>query len=311
MSPAVLECGRMTLHVQASHLRFRMLGALMAVVLAGCTGSGSTTGATSSSTPIATAAPVVSTQPSVSPTVSGPVGVAVLGHSGATGFNSDPDHPGEDAEANSWATGTNPEVQSIYLRTLAADSNVQGHATNLAIHGTDVNGLIRQATDLVSRTPAPRLILVMTVDNDIRCDGTDSANFDQYKAKLTQALQMLATGLPDSQIFVVSQVGTVKAWDKVVFALDPDALSGDGPCDTVDATTGKIVPAREAYLQGLADHYWSIVTTVCGQFPTCRTDGNVLGQLDIVAADLSSDNSHLSIAGLAKVAAAEWAALNH
>jgi hypothetical protein len=39
-----------------------------------------------------------------------PNAIAVLGHSGATGFDSDPAHPGEDTTANSWATGDNPST---------------------------------------------------------------------------------------------------------------------------------------------------------------------------------------------------------
>ncbi len=36
----------------------------------------------------------------------------MIGHSGATGYDSDPTRPGVDVTANSWATGTNPSVDS-------------------------------------------------------------------------------------------------------------------------------------------------------------------------------------------------------
>jgi hypothetical protein len=56
----------------------------------------------------------------------------VLGHSGATGENSDPSKPRVEVRANSWATGTNPVVKSLYLRILAKNTAIQSHAVNLA-----------------------------------------------------------------------------------------------------------------------------------------------------------------------------------
>lgn len=45
--------------------------------------------------------------------------IAVLGHSGATGGEtSDAPLPGIEVRENSWPTGTNPVVNSLYLRIL-------------------------------------------------------------------------------------------------------------------------------------------------------------------------------------------------
>ena len=88
-------------------------------------GSGATT---SPPTPVAAA-----------PSSKYPNAIAVLGHSGATGYDSDPKRPRVDAEENSWATGDNPAVDSIYLRLLALNPAVRGHNTNLAVDGTGVD----------------------------------------------------------------------------------------------------------------------------------------------------------------------------
>lgn len=239
-----------------------------------------------------------------------PVGVAVIGHSGATGYDSDPDRPGEDVKANSWATGTNPQVQSIFLRMLATNPSLEGHATNLAKSGSNVTSLIGQAAQLVERTPKPQLVLIQTIDNDQKCDGTDAANYEPYRAKLTEVLDTLAKGLPKAQIFIVSQWADVKTYDRVVFAIDPNHIAGDGPCDTVNPQTMKIDPAKEAYLQGLVDDYWKIVTDVCKLHPTCRTDGGAMKHFDLKPEDMTSDHNHLSVAGHAKMAAMEWTVLN-
>lgn len=240
---------------------------------------------------------------------SAPVGVAVIGHSGATGYDSDPTQPGQDVLENSWATGTNPEVESIFLHLLADDPGLAGHATNLAIDGSNVVSLSQQATELVGRTPLPQVVLVQSIDNDMRCDGTDAANYEPYWLHLLDVLDILTQGAPESQIFFVSQWATVETYDRVVFSLDPDHLTGGGPCDTVNPETGQIDPAKEASLQGLVNDYWTIVTDVCGNYPTCRTDGGAMQGMDLAPEDLSADLNHLSVAGHAKMAAIEFEAL--
>lgn len=115
---------------------------LLSVLLAAC-GSGSanqsitpatpSVPASSSALPSAASPSAAATPSAVAPSASsasetGPGGIVVIGHSGATGYNSNLSHPGEDFKANSWATGSNPDVDSIYLRSLATDPTVEGKA---------------------------------------------------------------------------------------------------------------------------------------------------------------------------------------
>ncbi len=67
--------------------------------------------------------------------------------SGATGEDSDPKQPGVQVRENSWATGTNPAVKSLYLRLLAVNPKIEGHNFNLAQGGADVRKLYNQADD--------------------------------------------------------------------------------------------------------------------------------------------------------------------
>jgi hypothetical protein len=250
--------------------------------------------------------------PSESATPSGPsepIGIAVIGHSGATGYDSSPVQSGVDVGTNSWATGTNPEVHSIYLRMLATDPAIEGHNANLAISGSDVESLLNQATTLAGRDPAPALVFIETMDNDIRCDGTDEENFDHYRSTLDEVIDTLESGIPDVETFIVSHWGTVAAYDRAVFEISPAHLTGDGPCDTVDPATGEIVPSKEKYLQDLVDAYWGIVTEVCEEAANCRTDGGAMQDFEPTPEDFTPDLNHLSISGLAKKAAIEWGVL--
>ena len=81
----------------------------------------------------------------------------MLGHSGATGESSDPKKPLHyEARENSWATGTNPAVKSLYLRLLAVNPTIEGHNFNLAQGGADVRQLTSRRRLLCrSWAPAP------------------------------------------------------------------------------------------------------------------------------------------------------------
>ena len=76
----------------------------------------------------------------------GPVGVIAIGHSGLTGENSDPDRPFQRALENSWATGTNPEVNSVYLRLIEVRPETEGHVANTADGGAVAAKLASQAS---------------------------------------------------------------------------------------------------------------------------------------------------------------------
>src|SRR5205085_10016784 len=61
-----------------------------------------------------------------------PSSIAVLGTPTAAGWGAEAAHPFGDAPQDSWATGTNPTVKSIYSRILALNPAIKGHAVNLA-----------------------------------------------------------------------------------------------------------------------------------------------------------------------------------
>jgi hypothetical protein len=59
---------------------------------------------------------------------------------------------------------------------------VRGHNTNLAVDGTGVGELAGQADQALATTPLPELFLIQSVDNDMRCDGTDADNYAPFAA---------------------------------------------------------------------------------------------------------------------------------
>jgi lysophospholipase L1-like esterase len=239
-----------------------------------------------------------------------PNSIVVIGHSGATGYNSDPHSPGVDARGNSWATGSNPAVNSVYRRILARNPGIKGHNYNLAVDGSEVTDLQRQAREAVSLPTTPELVLVQTVDNDMHCDGTDPQNYKPYAAGLARTLAIIAKGAPDAHVFIVSIWATVRNYTNVIKNIPAERAdnTGNGPCDVFDQT-GKERPAGIASMEKIIDSYHKQIAVTCARFPNCRYDHGALYHMVIQRADLTPDSNHLSIRGQKKMAATAWSAL--
>ena len=266
------------------------------------------TSAPAKSTGVANSAEAAASADSASS--SWPDSIVVIGHSGATGFNSDSAKSGLDVRENSWATGTNPDVNSVYLRVLANNPAVAGHNFNLATDGATVDSLIGQARRALALVPLPELILIQTIDHDIKCDGTDPQNYQPFGDTLTEVLEVLATGAPNAKIFVVTQPGTV-ARNADATEANPSWVSnwqGDGPCDAFDPS-GQRADDKIAALQDITDHYFAVQAGRCAKFPNCSDDQGAWQRMTIDAADFTPDGNHPSIQGAAKRAAVTWTAL--
>jgi hypothetical protein len=241
-----------------------------------------------------------------------PDSIAVLGHSGATGENSDPSSPGLDVRANSWATGTNPEVDSVYLRILARHPAIADREVNLAEGGATVQRLVAQAREAVSLTPLPELFLIQIMDNDIVCPAA-ATDLQSFRSNLVTALGILMRGAPGSRVFVTSQFGSpgtfaasLSSAERTRFARQ--AGFGAGPCDFIDQT-GRIVPNRLARLDRVTHGYEAQLAAGCRRFTQCTYDGGAFGRVVDRRRYVSSDLNHFSIAGHAEAAAVAWAAM--
>jgi hypothetical protein len=242
-----------------------------------------------------------------------PSAVAVIGGTGTTGYGSDPAHPFQEARANSWATGTNAAVRSIYSRLLAVNPAVRGHAYNFGSHGVTVKDLPSQVHKALGRSTKPELVLVQIMENDIQCDGKDdAARFADYRATVTEALQTLAKGLPEARILAVSEWGTLDSYITSVSSLGLGARlthAGKGVCSIFAPGSGKVVPEHVAYIRRMDAGYDAAFKTACAAVAPCRYDGGAARRIVLKATDLSHRFDGLTIPGQAKLAAAEWRVL--
>ena len=99
-----------------------------------------------------------------------PNSIVALGHSVIAAYDSDPARPEVDSRANSWATGANPSVDSLYGRILGANPGIEDHNVNLAKDGANVTEVLSQARRAARlRGPLrPELVVVQVLDGDIR-----------------------------------------------------------------------------------------------------------------------------------------------
>jgi hypothetical protein len=238
------------------------------------------------------------------------VGLVAIGHSGMTGAGTDPEDPYADAKANSWAAGSNPAVDSVYLRLVAARPETEGHVSNRAVGGTPAAALVDQARVALDEVPAPELILIQTIDNDIRCDGTDAAHVPEFGADLAAALTLITDMSPESAVLVVSGLGRPATYLAAVPRDNPAAAdllgTGDGMCDLFQPDGKSVARKHVANLTRIIEAYEAEQVRVCAQFQRCHTDGGAFGTYVDTPEGLASDLQHLSIAGHARAAEVIW-----
>jgi hypothetical protein len=231
--------------------------------------------------------------------------IGVIGHSGATGADSLGD--GQDVRTNSWATGANDEVDSIYERLLVNHPALEDHNWNEAISGSDVTSLMGQAQVLMGYDPVPDIVLVQGIDNDIRCDGTDEQNYQPFEDAIREVVDYLERADPGVKLFFVDVWGSAQEYDDVVSTLPHgiDHLTDTGPCAAY-TPDGKRHPDHEAYLQQVVDAYFARLEKVCAEVEGCATDGGALKDFGLEPRDLTNDMNHLMSSGQAKMAAIVW-----
>jgi hypothetical protein len=200
-------------------------------------------------------------------------------------------------------------VNSVYRRLGQARPDNLGHVANTAQGGARSDTLAAQAKAALQTVPEPLLVIVSTVDNDIRCDGTDDDHVPEFGEAVAEALDVIATASPESTILVVGQPGRPSAsFVETLVAHDPAVkakLSGSGPCAFFDRE-GTLVEENFQTLTGIIDRYEAEQARVCAMVPRCHTDGGVRSAYVDTLENFSSDWAHLNIRGQAAEAELIW-----
>ena len=236
-----------------------------------------------------------------------PDSIVALGHSGSTGVDSDPAKPGVEVRSNSWVTGTNPAVNSLYGRILDANPGIEGKGVSLSQNGATVTDLLGQAEVAVSIRPRNPLVVIQIMDNDIACPAT-ARDYDSFEAKLREVLRTLDHGLPTSRIFVVSQFGSPSTYWQALTPEERVSIGGTGPCAFLDPG-GRLVRQELDRLEETVHAYEGRLRVACLTVDRCRFDDGAFGEIVDRPEHLTADLNHLTVQGHAVAAEVAWTAL--
>jgi hypothetical protein len=288
------------------HSRLRSLAGLgIAVLLAGCgTGVEQTAVPSKVSTAAPQATASVTAQPTPTLDVTHPVGMIAVGHSGLTGEGTAGLH--QDNVNDSWATGTDPAVNSIYLRLVATLPSIGSHVSNTARGGASASALVAQVQSALARVPVPELAIVSTIDNDIMCDQSNMAHFGEWVA---QGLNEIHTASPNTKILIIGQLGrpSVDYIKRLVAAVPGQkaALTWDDECSFF-LDDGTLNGPGIVKLAAAIDAYEAEQARVCVTIPNCSTDGGVRKTWVDKIELFSPDYAHLNARGQAAEAEQMW-----
>ena len=271
--------------------------AATSLLLVGAVGCSSST----PSNPVGT--PATQASSASGPYTGYPDSIAALGHSMMTGEGTGWQ---SDWKANSWATGTNPQVNSVYLRLRQVNPAIEGHVHNLGMGGADLADLTSQAQALAQLQPQPELVLIATLDNDITCPAS-ADDFAAYGAGLKDLLNSVSEQMPASRFFIPTQTST-PTHDIEIYSLEERAsFGGTGPCAGLDLE-GRLVPKELKRLETAIAGYRAQVSAACAEVDRCHTDQSGKGW-SLKRSDLNDDLNHMNLSGQARWAKHQWTLL--
>ncbi len=234
-----------------------------------------------------------------------PTGVIAIGHSGVTGLNADPDRPDISAGELSWATGDSPEVDSIYSRLVAVDPSHEGHVSNRAANGSTVADLSTQWHRAVGEVPNPALVLIMSMDNDIRCDGTDGDNVAPIGESFTAVLDEIVAAAPETHIVILGSQNRPATFVDALIARDDPLIPGDSICELF-TEDGAANPEGIGTLTDIIEAYEAEMDRVCATYEQCSSAIAASAEAPIGPDSIAADQQHSSVQGHRELAEAVW-----
>lgn len=187
----------------------------------------------------------------------------------------------------SWSTGT--AVDSHYQRLVTLNPALTGQATNAAVPGASMSGLVGQvATILASPTPQPDYVTVLLGGGDICFGSTTPAVF---AAQFRAGMDALFAGSPSSRVLVAS-IWNFESLRAAVLAGNPSATWSF--CGVFFNAT----PAARALIVNRIEQYNDVLETECATYANCLFDGDALFNHVWTPAEVSPvDNVHPSALG--------------
>jgi hypothetical protein len=206
--------------------------------------------------------------------------------------------------ADAWATGAKRTVDSQYLRILAHNPAIRGHAYNLAqahaATGPGMSDLAFQAAGAIARHVD--YIEIALGENDV-CGLTPKSAFArEFKAGLSH----LTHALPNAHVFVLSIENVANHWRAI--NADPAGHKALTTGSTLDCSLGGSATKRQ--LTRVATKiaaYNQILSEICHSAARCRYDNGAVYRMRFDAGDFDPYQlQELSPAGERALSAVAW-----
>ena len=244
--------------------------------------------------------------------------MAALGDSITRGFNTSgpgcPTGPSLDCPQNSWATGTNPAVDSVRER-LDAISPQPLTAYNDAVSGARAVNLLSQAQTAAAQDPD--FVLIEIGANDA-CATTPTATAT-FREQVRSALQVLVAANKQVYIQLMSIPDINNLRTIFTEPPDPNAIGrwqAFQVCQGLLANPLSTEPADEARREAFRTQviaYNEALEEVCAEFKRCIWDDYAVFESEFTTADVATiantptaDYFHPSVAGQSRLAEAAW-----
>ncbi|MGW3665827.1 SGNH/GDSL hydrolase family protein [Streptomyces sp. NPDC005141] len=253
-------------HRSRAVLAFAAATALLGIAACDATGG-------NSSAPRGTGA-----RPSPKPTPAwdrSPESMAAVGDSITRGF--DACSVLSDCPEVSWATGSDPQVNSLAVRLLGTTGAAE-RSWNYAVTGARMADLPGQMAQAATRKP--ELVTVMAGANDAcRSSASAMTSVADFRTEFQDALDTLRGALPKAQVYVSSVPDLKRLWSegrgnplgKQVWKLGicPSML---GDADSLDSAA----TLRRGRVQDRVEAYNQVLREVCVKDRRCRFDGGAV-----------------------------------
>lgn len=214
-----------------------------------------------------------------------------------------------DCSANSWATGTNPEVNSIYLRIRAVHPAITGNVYLDAVGGENMSDLSDQFEATIEHRV--EFVIVDMGGNDICApEERQVTSLASFRSDFEAAMNKLLAARPNTRIAVVSIVDVYHLWDiyKETRAAT-DQWTRNGTCASMLANPTSRTRADEERRRRVREAEIALngaLATVCARYANCEYDRGTAFEYRFEIREVGRDYFHPSLTGQASNAAVEW-----
>jgi lysophospholipase L1-like esterase len=235
--------------------------------------------------------------------------MAAIGDSITTAANAGFLDIGGSNPERSWATGydSGDIVVSHYERLLTANTNIASRNFNDAAPGARMRDAAAQAQRAVAQ--GVEYVTFLLGANDVCTSSKHTmTSVRDFRAQFRAAMEVLAAGRPDADIFVASIPDIRHLWE--LYHTDPVARwvwSTFGICQSMLSTSNTDADREFVRRRNMA--FNTVLRDVCAEYVNCRSDGGAVFNYRFTRSDVSPvDYFHPSTTGQMHIAEVTWAA---